>query len=507
MTVASVRRERASAPGLDLLAVPVLGALLLRRRWLQWPLLLLSAVLVLHGLLGPSLAPKNLATLLVWVHWRGLLVLALLVLGNVFCLACPFVLVRDGLRRLRTPRLPWPRALRGKYVGIALLVAVLYCYEWLDLWGSPPATAALILGYYGAVLLVDGLFQGAPFCKSVCPIGQFNFAASALSPFEVRPASTAVCDDCSGHECLRGVREPIAPALATAGGTAGATALATAGAPLPPARMLARGCELGLLLPEKHGNMDCTFCLDCVRACPEDNVLLAPRLPGDELHEDVSGSGVGRRSRRPDLALLAVVFSFGALLNAFGMVSPVYAVQQWMADALGVHSESVVLALLFGLVLVLEPVLLLGAAAALSRRALPRRELLPVVVVRFAPCLVPLGFGVWIAHYLFHFLTGLWTFVPVAQKALIDLLGTPLLGAPRWGAGGLTVRTVQPIEMGLLLLGAMGSLSVAWQIARREAPTRTAAAFWPWGTVVLMLAGAAVWLLQQPMEMRGTFLT
>ena len=40
---------------------------------------------------------------------------------------------------------------------------------------------------------------------------------------------------------------------------------------------------LGLFLPAKVGNLDCTLCLDCVQACPHDNVALASRLPGLEL--------------------------------------------------------------------------------------------------------------------------------------------------------------------------------------------------------------------------------
>ncbi|GJM21273.1 MAG: hypothetical protein DHS20C15_11880 [Planctomycetota bacterium] len=471
----------ASAPEPDLLRTPVIGALLLRRRLWQVPLLLLALALVAHGLFGPQLAPKNLSTLLVWVHYRGLLLVALLCVGNLLCMACPFMLVRDAARRIARPLRAWPRALRGKWVGIALLVAVLFCYELFDWWASPWATAWLILGYFAAAVSVDVLFSGAPFCKSVCPIGQFNFVASALSPLELRPRDTQVCDSCQGHECLTGA------------------------APVAPQQPAARGCELGLFLPEKSGNMDCTLCLDCVRACPEDNVMLSTRLPGAELFEDRSGSGVGRRSERGDLALLAIVFTFGALLNAFGMVSPVYAVQRAIAEQLGTTSEFAVLSILFVALLVVEPVLLLAGAAAWSRRALPERLPLVKVVMRFAQGLVPLGVGVWAAHYGFHLLTGLWTFVPVAQKALADL-GFALLGQPHWGVGGLREAVVQPIELGLLLLGAAGSMLVCWRLAQHEAPRRALAAFAPWGALVVLLLGAAIWLLAQPMEMRGTFL-
>jgi hypothetical protein len=119
--------------------------------------------------------------------------------------------------------------------------------------------------------------------------------------------------------------------------------------------------------------------------------------------------------------------------------------------------------------------------------------------------LVPIGFGVWIAHYSFHFLTGLWPFVPVAQKALVDL-GVPILGRPRWSLGGLPAGSVHVIELGFLVLGLIGSWIAAWRIAERDAPARAARAFAPWAALATILFVTAVWLLAQPMEMRGTFL-
>jgi hypothetical protein len=119
--------------------------------------------------------------------------------------------------------------------------------------------------------------------------------------------------------------------------------------------------------------------------------------------------------------------------------------------------------------------------------------------------LVPLGVGIWTAHYMFHFLTGLWTFVPVAQNAVAEL-GRPLLGQPNWGRGGLHESLVQPIELGFLCLGLVGSLAVGARLARRDLGARSLAGSVPWVVLHLALFGAAVWLLRQPMEMRGTFL-
>ncbi len=67
-----------SQPSFDLLRVPVIGSLLKQRHartLLQIPVFIISAAMIVHGLFGPQLAPKNLATTFTWVHFRGALVL------------------------------------------------------------------------------------------------------------------------------------------------------------------------------------------------------------------------------------------------------------------------------------------------------------------------------------------------------------------------------------------------------------------------------------------------
>jgi hypothetical protein len=128
-------------------------------------------------------------------------------------------------------------------------------------------------------------------------------------------------------------------------------------------------------------------------------------------------------------------------------------------------------------------------------------------LTHFSYALVPVGLGVWLAHYLFHFLTGFWTFVPVVQSFVADIAGTPLLGAPRWDLGPLLPAAwLYPLELGLLGLGWLGSLLVAYRLADREAKGRAWATFLPWAALLSLLFAAALWLMGQPMEMRGTFL-
>ena len=109
----------------------------------------------------------------------------------------------------------------------------------------------------------------------------------------------------------------------------------------------------------------------------------------------------------------------------------------------------------------------------------------------------------WLAHYGFHLLTGLLTIVPVAQSAVIDLIGWPAWGEPAWTWMGMPPGSVYPIQLGFTLLGACGSAALAYAISVRDYPRRPAVASIPWLIVVALLAAAALWILGQPMEMRG----
>ena len=350
---------------------------------------------------------------------------------------------------------------------------MLFVYEWLDLWASPWWTAWLIVTYFAGALVIDSIFKHATFCKFVCPIGQFNFIASTASPLEVTVRDHDTCDTCATKDCIRGVREPAAPLV-----------------------VIQRGCELALFQPRKTGNLDCTFCLDCVEACPYDNVGIISRVPAAELAVDPVRSGIGFLSKRKDLAALTIVFTFGALLNAFGMVSPVYALEQWLSRSLGIRYELPLLAFVFALFLILEPVLLIVIAAWLTRVWGNSGKPLLSIAVRYAYSLAPLGFGIWLAHFSFHFFTGLYTLIPVVQSA------AGFLGEPRWGVPGLAPNVVQLFEFGFITLGLLGSLLVSYAIATAE-EVRPVRVFMIWAALSIIIAIGAFWLMSQPMEMRA----
>ena len=194
----------------DLLTWPLLGRFLKwkhARTVMQVPVLLLTALIVFDGLLGPQLAPKNLATVGVWLHYRGLVVLALLVAGNLFCMACPFMLPRQAARWMRERfwggGRPVPSMLRNKWLAAALVLAFFFIYERFSLWASPWLTGWIVLAYFAVAFAVDTIFRGAAFCKIICPLGQFNFFGSLISPLEIKVREPATCTACRTKDCIR----------------------------------------------------------------------------------------------------------------------------------------------------------------------------------------------------------------------------------------------------------------------------------------------------------------
>ncbi len=463
----------------DLLAAPVVGYFLRwrhSRRTLQLVLFIFAAIVIFDGLSGPQVAPVNLAGILPWIHWRGVLILSLLIGGNFFCMACPFTLPRSLARRIITGSRPWPRWLRSKWLAALIVALFLWSYEAFALWDSPWITAWIAVGYFVAAFVIDSLFSGAAFCKYVCPIGQFNFVQSLMSPLEVAVRDPILCTTCTTQECIRGSETIL-------------------------------GCQTHLFQPRKHGNLDCTFCCDCVHACPHCNVGLIATIPGQTLWTDPVRSGLGRFSQRPDIAALVLVLVFGAFANAAGMIQPVIELQDRIGVALGYPSRLAITTASYLVTLIVLPLTIVALAATVSRRWASLTESTVATATRFAVALVPIGFAMWFAHYSFHFFTSWDTIVPATQRFAGDH-GWTALGDPLWQCACCQVPATWVLRVEVLTLdfGLLASLYTGFRIAEANSSrmVQTLKGFAPWATIVVLLFVLGVWIVFQPMEMRGT---
>lgn len=509
---APTARRPAHHIGFDLLRLPGLRRF---ARWryarlaLQLPLLLLALFVIVDGLTGRQLAPRNVATTSVWLHYRGFVVLGLAFLGNAFCAACPLMLTRGpsrALKRLLGREWRWPRALRSKAVVIVLLLAFVYAYEAFALWSSPWLTAWLVIGYFLAALTVDVLFPAGTFCKYVCPLGTFNYALSHTSPTQIAAVDPAVCDRCRDKPCLHGRVSDDASARQRweAQGLPVEGARRSAFVPLSEVthangRGRFPGCETDLFVPAIDSTMDCTLCLNCVRACPYDNVALRLRAPWRE-----ALSGAWQRRGFVSVALLAVVLLWTGVMNALAMIPPFFAAADVLSAALATRQEWLILALLFAAVVGAGAALTLGAFA-LGSLAGGVREGPVALLRRWGSVAMVLAVGFWTAHYLFHFLTGALTIVPVFQH-FFEYRGFAV--DTNWRLAQLVpTRWLFFVGAGIASLYGVLAMALAGARALRDfGAQRGVLAMWPVGLFALAVTVLQVVILAQPMEMRGTLL-
>lgn len=466
--------QHATSKPIDLLKWPILGTLLRRgflRRAIQVVLFILAIAIIASGFGGLREPGANLACVLPWTYWRFFAVAGIAIAGNLSCMVCPFTLPREVGRRRAGRHRPWPRILRTKWLAVGLLLVFVWAYEVFSPWELPAATAALVLVYFSGSYVVSRFFEGASFCRYICPIGQFQFVGSLASPFEVKIHSLDACVSCKTHDCMKG----------------------NADGP---------GCEMGLHLPAKQGNMDCTFCLDCVRACPHQNIGLIGGPPGSGLIGNSARSSLARLSSRSDVAALAIVFVFAAFANAAAMTGWAAAWRDRVTHHIGLISTVPATTIFFLVTLIVLPASLIGGSAAIGLALSRPNRNFGDIARKFALALVPLGLAMWTAHLLFHFAVGWNSIVPMI-RALAAFSGIRHEGPVDVTSPLLSADSLLRLQTSMLGIGLLASLYAGWRLARRiqKAFLRVLLLVAPWSVACVCLYLSGIWILMQPMAM------
>jgi hypothetical protein len=203
--------------------------------------------------------------------------------------------------------------------------------------------------------------------------------------------------------------------------------------------------------------------MDCVKACPHDNIGLMPVPPTPA-------------SARIDVTALVLVVVIAAYANAW-----------WMVAQPGKYAP---------LLAMLAVVPLVAAGARFQKD----------LFCRFSLALLPLGLAMWAAHLLFHLFTAWASLGPVLHQAAADFHWHFLL-PPQWGMELplLSAHSVLSLQLLLLDAGLLFTLYLGWRRALEWAtrPGRAVLLLLPWATMVAAVYAAGVWILLQPMQMRG----
>ena len=345
----------------------------------------------------------------------------------------------------------------------------------------PDCVLTALAGVGAGILILLSFTSGLFWCKRLCPLGATqDLLGSSAALFKSEPK--------------RSVPLRRAFLLAAAGVGMGLVtrrlgAARAENAPLRPPGAVSEELFAGA----------CLRCGNCVRACPYDNVALTVRAPGREL----SRQPWARRGRLAVLAL-GVLLTYWGVMNALAMITPFYQAAAWLSDLLGTRDEAVLLGAFYLAVTLVGVATTLGASW-LADRAGGARSSAMAAFRRWGYVVVALGFSFWAAHYVFHFLTGALSIVPVFQH-FFEYRGLP--ADPNWRLAQMVpTRWLFPIQAVIAAIYSSVALFVAARIARRDfGRRRWVLALWPMLLYVLLFTALQLVILAQPMEMRGTVL-
>lgn len=438
----------------DLLAGSGWLGWLVRKRWFQFavvvPNVLVLFFFLVSGFVGSPIGNRNIIITVVWILWWFLLITIFVPLGGrVWCMMCPLPFFGEWFARrrligvrpeaeksrsLKTGSInrTWPRKLSGMWVQNLLFLTM--CTVSTILVTRPALTAAVLGGMLLAAVVVHAVFRRRSFCRYLCPLNAWMGLYSMTAISEIRARDSSVCEDCTDHSCVLGSDT-------------------------------AWGCPWMVNPSKLDRNNHCGLCMECIKACPNDNLTIRARPPCSDV-----------RIHRYDEAWMAFIMITLVIAYSITLLGPWATVKDWanVTEVGNWGGFAIHTAVVWFASLVFVPALWY-AAARLGRRLGRGAPEVRVsdLFVRFSYVLVPLGLAAWAA---FSFPLIMVNFSHVTSS-LSDPLGW---GWDLFGTADHTWRPLLPewiphLQIPLLLLGLGAALWRGAAIAGSLFPSRRGA--------------------------------
>ena len=424
-------RRRPAAWRLDLFARWPRLRWLVTRRWFPFAVILPNVIVLFFflvaGLFGSPIGNRNIIVTVVWILWWFLLIIFMVPIGGRFwCLICPLPFFGEWLARRRLVSVRqegetgkslsrgglnrrWPRRLSNLWIQNFLFLGL--CTVSTILVTRPALTAFVLGGMVFVAVSVHAVYRRRSFCRYLCPLNAWMSLYSMTAMTEVRPRDREVCARCRERSCVKGTES-------------------------------AWRCPWLIQPFRLERNNYCGLCMECVKACPNENLTVNVR--------PFCSDTVVRRSDEAWMAfiMIALVIAYSVtLLGPWGTPrewSNVTEVGNWSGFA--AHAGIV----WFAALLLLPGIWYLAAVAARLCARSPQisaRE----IFTRYSYLLVPLGLLAWAA---FSF-----PLIMVNYSHIISSLSDPLgwgwdlFGTANHRWSPLLPEWIPLIQIPLLLVG------------------------------------------------------
>jgi len=193
------------------------------------------------------------ATTMIWDIWHPLLAFTLIVVGRLWCFACPIGAIGDWTQSVFSLKRKYPEKYRNLWIAVILFLFIFAAERHLFMFTrNPPNTAYLLLFFTALAVIMGAIYEKRSFCRYICPIGLVLGVFSMLSAIELRCKSRKTCQDHDLKECVIGTEA-------------------------------GKACPVGESPQTMERNNQCILCMECVKSCSKENIRLSPRLPGADI--------------------------------------------------------------------------------------------------------------------------------------------------------------------------------------------------------------------------------
>jgi polyferredoxin len=430
---------------------------LLKNRWpqfLAWFVMLAGFLFaILSGFFGTPVGNRNFGIVFVWIAWWAVLILvAVPFFGRGWCSICPIPLPGEWLQRGaildppgKKPRwfnLRWPNKLRNIWLqNLTFTLVALFSSVILTI---PKVTSIVLAAMLFLAIGMSIVFERRAFCRYICPVGGFIGLYAQAAPMELRVKDKQVCLTCKDKPCYNGSEAGY-------------------------------GCPWDVFPGGLTKNTYCGLCMECLRTCPYDNIVINTRPFSADL---------AKPSGRMDEAFKAFIMLGAAMIYAGVLLGP-WGKLKLAAYTVGSLSwfgyTALFLAFIFGLL----PALFLGAVGIGKGRTKSSLNIKQAFTA-FATALVPLGLMFWVAFSLSFVLTNsayifssisdplgwgwnLFGTAAIAWQPYLSVLLLPLQTLVLVGGLLWTARTAQKVgvkvnisAVPVILFSTVSTLAMLW---------------------------------------------
>jgi polyferredoxin len=412
------------------------------------------AIITWQLLAGSSNAAENMGSIYTWVLWWPILPLLFLATGRFWCAVCPFGLINDLVQKAFGRNEPVPMLMK-KY-GVWAIDVMFVLITWADhvfgIFKSPLLTGGLMLVIITGVVVSGAVWQRRAWCRYLCFLGGLagNYARNGMVELRATPE---VCSKCKAKAACFNGTETVPP------------------------------CPVFEFPRMMATSANCNLCGNCVKSCPNDSIHVRLRPPSKEIYT--------ARSPKFEEAFLAIVIMGIVFVKNTSDTAIWDSLLQRVEAA--THTGFAISFTLIFLVAVNIPgiVLTLMSLGARYLNGDSWRDNL----TKFGYALIPLDMAAVLAHTCIDILSQGRAIV----YAVLGLFGIESGDAAR---GLVSVSVVTVVQIGLIVIGAAGSLYAVYRIAHFyfDARGHTLRTILPYSTMIAGFAAINIYIFSLTKE-------